>query len=352
MLEYDSLESRPMTSYDFDKTKMGVQQKIPNQTSVANRESNEVSAKTASLLINAELLLKYNEPDLALSLLREACNRDSYNQLSLTKLAQTLHVLKRFDEEVRLREVVLRNFPSFENHACYARALYSINQDKEATREYLESLLNYELNESDKGILFEIYKNLGNIFVRSQDYEAAEEYFNKAHTLNTHSDVLLVNFGTLEIQRGDYEKAKDCFRRAVEKNNKNDCAWVGLSLIHNHFGDQPLAKANLENALDINPLNKTGLLLGANWSLRDNITQLWIVRLCRYLEVHNFDEEVTLVLVNFLIRNNDFYRAALEIEKSVLWHPERPDLWVIRDQINKLIHENNNPPNKGDISND
>lgn len=121
-------------------------------------------------------------------------------------------------------------------------------------------------NKEDSKTLFNVYKNMGNIYVKDKDFDAAEEFYCKAFALNPHSDALLVNFGILEIRREKMNEARERFRQALEVNKSSDKAWVGLSLIHRAFGDFELAWANAAYALEINPKNETAAQLLLEWA--------------------------------------------------------------------------------------
>jgi Tfp pilus assembly protein PilF len=172
--------------------------------------------------------------------------------------------------------------------------------------------------------------------VRQGDFEGAEDYYNKAYTLNPDSDTLLVNFGTLEVQRQDYDKSLYCFRQAVEVNKRNDKAWVGLAMVHAQFGDQELAWANLETALDINPKNRTAVHLLANWGLRDGRFAQSVSVLQSYLGEVDFDEDLSLVLINFYCSGSQIDEALLECERVLLWNPENQEVSDLKAKLRKI----------------
>lgn len=293
-------------------------------------KSPQKNGEVARLLLNADLLLKYQEVDLALNLIREACNRDSRNPIVLDKLAEALSHKGRKEEELKVRFQIKNIFSDFYSTYKYADCLYQMGKDDLALQNYFEALA---LMGENADYLFQIYKNIGNIYVKILDFEAAEEYYNKAYTLNSESDTLLVNFGTLEIQKKDLDKALFCFRKALGVNAKNDKAWVGLALIHNEFGDRDLAWANLEKSLDLNPINRTAALLIANWAQRDSCYEKGLYYLKKYLIEENFDEEASLVLIQFLCIGNRFAEALCEVEKSLAWNPDNKKMYELRKEL-------------------
>ncbi len=292
-----------------------------------------LSAEVATYLANARVLMRHDEWALALNLLRQACNKDSKNPITLHLLGDCLEQRMNFHESLFARQALVKVDYGFESLFKYATLLYKLNRDDEALDTYYEALA---LLTTESENLFELYKNMGNIFVRRGDFDGAEEYYNKAYTLKPLSDVLLVNLGTLEVQRNDFGKSLYCFRQAIEVNGDNDKAWVGLSMVHNHFGDIELAWANLETALDINPKNRTAVHLLANWSVRDQQPHKGIAALENYLSAVEQDEEMSLVLLNLYCTSGEMFKAQLEVEKVLLWNPAHGEVRELKKKLTQL----------------
>lgn len=161
-------------------------------------------SRVGSYVKNAQVLMNHAEYVLALNLLRQAANIDSHNIVVLNLIAQCLEKRENFSEALLVRKVLVKIDYSFSSLYRYANNLYRLGRDQEAIDKYFEALAILKEENSD---LFDVYKNMGNIFVKKGDFEAAEEYYHKAYTLSSNSDVLLVNLGTLEVQRNDFEKA-------------------------------------------------------------------------------------------------------------------------------------------------
>jgi tetratricopeptide (TPR) repeat protein len=175
---------------------------------------------------------------------------------------------------------------------------------------------------TDASLLFEVYKNVGNIHTRAGDFEAAEEYYDKAYTLRPDSDVLLVNYGTLEVQRGAWNEAVTRFRSAVEINAQSDRGWVGLALVHHSMGDFELAKANLQRALDINGANRTALKLAVDWAQADQNFTFAIAQLESYVGTQGFeDAEMAFLLARTLVQAGRFSAARIELERVLALDP-------------------------------
>lgn len=279
---------------------------------------------------NAQVLMKHQEFPLALNLLRQASNIDSKNPVTLGLLVSALESSQRIDEALLVSRALSKIDFSFEIMCKYATTLYKLGKDQESLDKYYEALA---VLTQENSLLFEVYKNMGNIFVRQGDFDAAEEYYNKAYTLNPESDILLVNLGTLEVQRNDFDKSVYCFRRAIEINADNDKAWVGLAMVHNHIGDAELAWANVERAIDINPKNRTAVHLAANWGVRDQQPGRALEALQNYLSCVEQDEDMSLVLINLFCMRGQFNEALMEIERVLLWNPSHQEVRELKRKL-------------------
>lgn len=317
----------------FDREKALQDFDRETEVSQARGFESSLNEKAAMLLANARILFRHQEYSLALNLLRNASNFDSKNISILGLLAECLEKTQRLDEALKVRNVMVRIDCRFEQVQKLATLYYKLGSDELALGKYFEAL---SMLTEENECIFDIYKNLGNILVRQADFEGAEEYYNKAYTINPHSDTLLVNFGTLEVQRQDYDKALYCFRQAVELNKKNDKAWVGLAMVHSQMGDQELAWANLESALDINPANRTAVHLIANWGIRENRCAQSISVLQRFLGEVEFDESLSLVLINLYCGNSHIAEAQLECERVLLWNPKNVEVAELKAKLKKI----------------
>ena len=189
----------------------------------------------------------------------------------------------------------------------------------------------------DTSVLFDCYKNLGNIFLKDGDFAEAEELFDKACTIDPQSDALLVNYGVLEIQRKNLERARERFRGAININSNNDSAWVGLALVHREFGDVDLSWANLERALDSNKANETALMIALDWGIRDSRLEKISKRLSTYISEVSDSIELRLSLAKVLFCSGNFVRAMEEANHVLKMQPNNEDasrlIQVIENEV-------------------
>lgn len=165
--------------------------------------------------------------------------------------------------------------------------------DQTGQEEALLRMLNdCELESAEQ---FATLKSLGNVQLRLQDFDGAEESYFKAYRIDPSSDALLVNMGTLEFRKQDYQQARERFVQALTANSENDRAWVGLGLVHSCYGDFVLAIANLERAIEINPNNRTAIQLYSEMAFKHGSLHKLVDRVEAYLLSESDDIEILLI---------------------------------------------------------
>lgn len=282
-----------------------------------------LSVEVFELMRNADVLIRSGESRLALNLLRVASNKDSKNVLVLRKLAVALEICSKFGEALKIWSNLMKFDYGFESSFGYAQCLYKLEKDDEALQAYYDCMSIVTLERPE---LFEVYKNVGNILVKQGDFDAAEEYFNKAFNMDRQSDVLLVNIATLEYQRQDLEKSLFGFRQALQQNPRNDKAWVGLALLHHKMGDVDLSLANLEKAIDLNGSNRTAILLFSAWAESHDSKAKAAEAIQSYISANEMDSELSLVLIQLMCQTHQEKNAEIELYRSFIMDPENERL--------------------------
>lgn len=292
------------------------------------------SESVASWTQHAATLVRYREYAAAQNLLRHALIKDSRNTRAISLMAVVLEKTGHSEEAIKCRRALVRIEPSADHRLDLAALYYSLENDEAALSNYEEALSTHAVPE---GRLFEVYKNIGNILVRKGDFDAAEDFYNRAFTIEPKSDALLVNFGTLEINRDDLEAAAMRFRTALDINPLSDRAWVGLALVHRSKGDFELSWANLERALDLNQSNRTALKLIVEWAVRDGRVQNASARLENYLAKEGEDAEMAFAFAKCLTLLGRFDEALLECERVVAFDPELDEAIRLRRVLAERI---------------
>ena len=274
------------------------------------------------LFASAELLYAHQEYAEALVLLRNIVMRSPTHVDAIERMGDCLRRLERYGEALTCFRSLVKMRPGAASWFRLAEVYYLLERDDDAMAGFQKASQDGEACEP---WLFEIYKNMGNIFVRAGDFEAAEENYNKAYTLNAASDALMVNYGTLEVQRENFSEALSRFRRAIEINSGNDRGWVGLALMHRYMGDLELSWANLERSLDLNIKNKTALRLLVDWAVADHRVDRAISRLQDYLSAGNQDIDMSVQLAKLFFYTNRAFEGEIELARSLAIDAANPE---------------------------
>lgn len=284
---------------------------------------------------NADVLIGHNELDLARALLRQVLNQAPRHVQAMEKLFMTLVVGPNNKSERKRLAEELETLQSSSASAVRVGRIYIEDEAWSSALEWYFKASERITEESQ--LVFDIYKEIGNLFVRLQDFDGAEEYYHKAFALSPDSDALQVNLGTLAVQRSNWPEARDRFRAALTLNPTNDRAWVGVALAHYNLDEVDLAFANLMNALEMAPGNRTGVHLLAAWSQRHQRQAAAIEALENYLAFTGFDEDMSIALIELYCEMKEYKFAMLELERVLCWNPERTDLYELEAQLRSEV---------------
>lgn len=248
------------------------------------------------------------------------------------ELAKRLRASGRQHEALRVLQGILKIDYRFETVHALAQTEYQLDLVEDALL-HCEEALSIATEESRE--FFELFKTMGNIFVRRGDLDSAEDSYNKAHRIDPNSDVLHVNFGTLAIQRQNWDEATSKFRKALELNSVNDKAWVGLAICHRMKADHELAWGNLEAALEYNPLNEVALGLALDWGATEGREFRVLDLIRRFLIEGGWNEKMCLAFCWLSWRRGDAALAALELERLLAVNPENENALQLLSEIRK-----------------
>ncbi|MEZ4872439.1 MAG: hypothetical protein R2827_09400 [Bdellovibrionales bacterium] len=121
------------------------------------------SAETveSNYLKNATKLVQNAEYSLALKLIRECLNINPKNGRAIKLLGQCFLGEGKVDQAIQCFKSLISIETSFDSLNMLARAYYQNNDDESALEFYMKAL---EVQVFDDPTLFEIYKNIGNIY--------------------------------------------------------------------------------------------------------------------------------------------------------------------------------------------
>ncbi len=266
----------------------------------------------------------------AVKILRHLLSKNSKNRDGVYWLGYCFQKMDDPSNALICFNSLIKIDPSDESYSVLGDLYYDLGEDLLAKKAYETSLeiINYE-----SPLLFNLYKKLGNIYLREGDFESAEEYFNRAYVIYSNSDVLLVNFGTLEIHKGNLDEAVERFRSALNINQLNDNAWVGLALISKTKSDVELANAHLKRALECNPINPVAIQLAVQDSFERNEFDVAIEYLQNFLEKNPDNSDLSYTLAGIFYRIGSFAEARIELERTLSLEPNH----ILGNELSKEL---------------
>lgn len=297
-------------------------------------ELNYLSPRAEAPLTKIEQIPQViTEPALDLEDLYCILQIEPNDSLIAMELARRLRDLNRLDESLRILKSVVKIDYRFQTLNALAQVEYQLDLI-DAALDHLQQAI-VIAPENAPG-LFEVFKTMGNIFVRQKDFDSAEDNYNKAYRLNPQSDILQVNFGTLAIQREKWEDALSNFRSALELNFTNDKAWVGLALGHRMKGDLELAWGNVEAALEYNPLNEVALHLALEWSTYDGREFRALELIRQFLIAGGWNEKLSLAFAWLSYRRGEKEQARLELERLLAVNPANQQALNLVEELKRV----------------
>ncbi len=111
---------------------------------------------------------------------------------------------------------------------------------------------------------FDMYADLGNVYVLYNYPLEAISYLDKAYELNADDEEVLVDLSVAHDELGDYDKSIEYINKLIDKNPYSLEAWINLARVYALSGEQGKALEALNFAETIDALPPTGLLLKAD----------------------------------------------------------------------------------------
>jgi tetratricopeptide (TPR) repeat protein len=196
--------------------------------------------------------------------------------------------------------------PTVDNQFLLSNALTVAEQEREAL-DVLHQIVDQSTEPS--WLLYTVYKNIGSLYLRCKDFEAAEEYYNRAYTMNAEDLNLELCYGYLFLHSKRLEEAKTKFASILDRDKDFIEASIGLALVHASVGEYDLSCANLSNVLEKNPSHKLALYLHFNWSQLGAASPSTIDLINTFLKENPQDEEALTLRVGWYIKQQNFKKA-------------------------------------------
>ena len=119
------------------------------------------------------------------------------------------------DEAVSLMEIVHKEYPSSGTYGSLGAFYIEKAKRDDCFEDYLEFMLEaYDYNDSDKTIS----DNLGELYLRTKEYEKASEVYEKLLVANQTSPVPYFNYALVLKELGKKDEAKETLEKALTKD--------------------------------------------------------------------------------------------------------------------------------------
>ncbi|MDZ4678112.1 MAG: tetratricopeptide repeat protein [Oligoflexia bacterium] len=284
------------------------------------------------LLQNALLLVDCGEFSLARNVLGDILRRNNNHVDAIRWMGWCFKQENQLDNARKCYEQLVQRRVTEQDLFELGEIYYLLKRDADAQSTWLDALGQCD---AESPRLFDLHKNLGNVFTRLADYESAEENYNKALTIRPLSDILNVNLGSLNFQRAQYTQALEYFKKGLELNPFNDRAWCGVALVAREMKDDEWALSVLLRCLDINPHNQVALQVLISWGQTDCDWSVAIERVHVYLENNQDDGEMIYSLAGLYFQTGSLIEAELELTRLDVLHPGRTDVQELKELIMK-----------------
>ncbi len=139
----------------------------------------------------------------------------------------------------------------------------------------------------------QLFGMMSKIYIHENDFEGLTEIVKLYEQENILSEHYHYSKSLINLNLSNEMTALESLRQSVVQNQNFDQGWVALALLHDKMGDQDLSMANLEKALDVNPLNTSALKHFSKKSILNGCVDKAVEKINFYLQVHNFDQEMT-----------------------------------------------------------
>jgi len=206
--------------------------------------------------------------------------------------------------------------PSLDNQFLLANALNKSGNEREALETYHQII---DQCSEPSWLLFTVYKNVGNLYLRRKDFDAAEEYFNRAFTVNSGDLTLLLSYGYLYLHAHKLDQAKERFAEILTRDKDYSEAYIGLALVHSTVGEFDLACANLAHVLDRNEDHKMALFMHYDWAEKGSRADDSMEYIDGYLQSRPQDEDALMLKLSWYVKHQN-YRKAFDVLPTLKKH--------------------------------
>lgn len=249
---------------------------------------------------------------------QNAKNDAEYKKSSLKNLGEIYYMLNLDEQAVKyLTQAIALDSQNSELHLKLAGCYEHLGKLENAAREYNLALNNSKNNAEILDSLENIWRqkvqdcpddaeahaNLGAIFQRKNDYNAALAQYERAESLNPSNITTRLNIGTLYQAKKEYETAIEAYDTIIAVDANYMPAYLYKAQCYKALGVKNAAIQNYKLALNLDPTNK---------SIKDELYALYEENMTPEERLNYYYEKITQEPQNAELT----YKYAYELHKA------------------------------------
>lgn len=294
------------------------------------RDAAPPSTTSEDLLENAAVLLRNREYLLARHLFSAVLQKNIKQPEALEGLGVCL---LRLGDPAASRKCFRALWDIFgeQRAAIWLAQTFASERDDLVALEWFRKLKVPELlNKADR---FEYHREMGNCFLRLNDYPEAHKSYLKALEITPNSDAVLANMGTLELQRNHLDLAATYFEKALNANQESAKAHAGMGIVAFQSQDYPLAARFFCKALDIDSQSSLALHQLIECAEKIDLFEELRKRLETFLEKESHNHRIRFSLAALLYRENLWKESENELDRILNLEPNYLNAKKLKEEL-------------------
>ncbi len=219
-----------------------------------------------------------------------------------------------------LRQLVIDEPDSFENHHDLGLALIQVGEIKPAMESFKQSV---KINPKHA----QSHYNLGYCYQKLGFIDSAIYSYEDTISLNPEDDQAWCNLGTLFLKRNELSNAIHCFQKSTDVNPQNIELWKNLGNAQYLTGLYSESIASMEKALALDNSDVFCLKLAGHSYYSTGLLEDSIKAFLKALDMDAECENTWNNLGNSFLENQQYKEAEAAYRKALEINPQNTDFW-------------------------